>query len=378
MKTINYENKTINIISTAHVSAESVLEVKNAIDFIMPDVVCVELDNTRAENIMKPASNPDIIAIIKSGKVISFTANLILSSYQKRIANELDTQVGGEMIQAINSAKEHNIPVRNIDRDVQVTFARIFANIKLREKLSLVSTLIASIFTKETIDEESIENLKQSDLLFESVKELDDTLPNLSNVLLHERNQYMAEKVKALPYDNILVVLGAAHTEGFIESFDSTYSIRDLSYVPPKKDHKIVKWVIPSLLVSLLLLLTLKNPQIGMKQLGLWLTLSAGGAFVSTLILRTHIYTSLVTLVTAPIGTLSPFLAVGIFAAGTEAVKRPPHESDFQDLAEDVSSIKMWTKNKVLRLLLIFIVTNLVSSIGTFIALGGIISKLFN
>ncbi len=376
MKTIKHNNKNIHIVSTAHVSKQSVEDVKNAIDFIQPDVVCVELDDNRAHNLMHPSGNPDIIAIIKSGKVMSFAANLILASYQKRLADDLDSTVGGEMKQAILSAQEHMIPTRNIDRDIKITFGRIFNNISFFEKLNVFATLVLSVFSKEEIEEDEVEDLKNADLLFDSLKELDDKLPNLSHVLLHERNYYMAEKVKQLPYEDIVVVIGAAHTEGFIEALDETHSLSDLRYVKPKKKNSIGQWIIPVILVTLLLALTLKNPQIGFNQLVLWLTLSAGGACISTLLLRTHPYTSIVTLVTAPIGTLSPFLAVGIFAALTEGYKRPPHASDFETLSSDVSSVKMWYKNKVLRLVLIFVVTNIVSSIGTFIALGGIISKL--
>lgn len=376
MKTIKHNNKNIHIVSTAHVSKQSVEDVKYAIDFIQPDVVCVELDDNRAHNLMHSSGNPDIIAIIKSGKVMSFAANLILASYQKRLADDLDSTVGGEMKQAILSAQEHMIPTRNIDRDIKITFGRIFNNISFFEKLNVFATLVLSVFSKEEIEEDEVEDLKNADLLFDSLKELDDKLPNLSQVLLHERNYYMAEKVKQLPYEDIVVVIGAAHTEGFIEALDETHSLSDLRYVKPKKKNSIGQWIIPVILVTLLLALTLKNPQIGFNQLVLWLTLSAGGACISTLLLRTHPYTSIVTLVTAPIGTLSPFLAVGIFAALTEGYKRPPHASDFETLSSDVSSVKMWYKNKVLRLFLIFVVTNIVSSIGTFIALGGIISKL--
>lgn len=376
MKTIKHNNKNIHIVSTAHVSKQSVEDVKYAIDFIQPDVVCVELDDNRAHNLMHSSGNPDIIAIIKSGKVMSFAANLILASYQKRLADDLDSTVGGEMKQAILSAQEHMIPTRNIDRDIKITFGRIFNNISFFEKLNVFATLVLSVFSKEEIEEDEVEDLKNADLLFDSLKELDDKLPNLSQVLLHERNYYMAEKVKQLPYEDIVVVIGAAHTEGFIEALDESHSLSDLRYVKPKKKNSIGQWIIPVILVTLLLALTLKNPQIGFNQLVLWLSLSAGGACISTLFLRTHPYTSIVTLITAPIGTLSPFLAVGIFAALTEGYKRPPHASDFETLSSDVSSVKMWYKNKVLRLVLIFVVTNIVSSIGTFIALGGIISKL--
>ena len=262
MKTITYNDKTITIVSTAHVSQQSVDDVKEAIETLHPDVVCIELDNARAHNLMHPQGNPDIIAIIKSGKVMSFATNLILSSYQKRLADDLGTTVGGEMKQAIESAQEHGIPTRNIDRDIQVTFARIFGNIKFFEKLNVVATLIGSMFSKEEVDEHQIENLKNSDLLFDSMKELDDSLPSLAQVLLHERNYYMAEKVKALHYTNILVVMGAAHTAGFIEAFDQDHSIQELSKIPEKKKNNYLQWIIPTILVGLLIALTLKNPQV--------------------------------------------------------------------------------------------------------------------
>lgn len=378
MKTIKHNNKNIYIVSTAHVSKQSVDDVKNAIEFVQPDVVCIELDDARAASLMNPQGNPDIIEIIKSGKAMSFGVNLILSSYQKRLADDLGSTVGGEMRQAIESSRAAGIPTRNIDRDIKITFGRIFNKMSFFEKMNVIVTFISSIFSKEDIESDDIEELKNADLLYESIKTLDKKLPNISHVLLHERNYYMAEKVKALPYENILVILGAAHTPGFVEALDQEHSISDLMYVQPKKKNSLWQWVIPVLLVLLLLVLTIKNPQVGLNQLLLWVTLSAGGAFLSTLVMRTHILTSLVTLVTAPIGTLSPFLAVGIFAAITEGYKRPPHAKDFETLTDDVSTLRGWNKNKVLRLLLIFIVTNLVSSIGTFIALGGIISKLIN
>ncbi len=376
MKTINYKDKTIHIVSTAHVSAQSVIDVKEAIDSIQPEVVCVELDHARAHNLMHPQGDPDIKQIIKSGKVPSFVANLLLSSYQKRMADDMGTEVGGEMKQAILSAKEHGIPYRNIDRDVQITFKRIWQSMGFFKKANLMATLAASALSKETVEHADIEALKNSDLLYESVKELDDKLPEISHVLLHERNYYMAEKVKALNNNNIVVVLGAAHTQGFIEAFDSDHDINDLVTVKKKQKINYAGWIIPIILVTLLLALTFDNPQMGLNQIWIWFLLSSGSATLATILLRTHPLTSLVTLVSAPIGTLSPILAVGMFASLTESVKRPPHVSDFETLSEDVSHFKKWFSNRVLRLLLIFIITNLLSSIGTFIALGGMLNKL--
>lgn len=375
MKTIQYEDKTIHIVSTAHVSKQSVIDVEEAIRSLVPDVVCIELDANRANALTTKQSDPDIREIIKQKKVGTFVTNLVLSSYQKKMANDLDSEVGGEMKQAIRSAKEFDIPVRYIDRDVQITFKRIWGNLGFFRKAQMMTTLLFSAFGDESVSEESIEDLKKSDLLFEAVSELDDKLPEISKSLLHERNYFMAEKLKALPYTTIVAVVGAAHTEGIIEAMDQSHSIKELNAVPDKKKSNLLGWIIPGILVTLLAILTLQNPQVGMQQLWRWFLLSSGSATLGALLVGAHPLTVLTTLVTAPIGTLSPFLAVGFFAGLMEAYVRPPKVSDFENLQTDASQFKMWFKNKVLRILLIFIVTSLLSSIGTFIAGGSILSS---
>lgn len=378
MRTIQYLDKTIYIVSTAHVSKQSVIDVKESIETMKPDVVCIELDSNRAHALTNKQDDPDIRQIIKNKKVGSFVTNLILSSYQKKMANELESEVGGEMKQALSSAKEFNIPVRYIDRDVQITFKRIWGNLGFYKKAQLITTIIFSAFDDDEIDSESIENLKESDLLFEAVKELDDKLPEISKSLLHERNYFMAEKIKALPQKRVLAVVGAAHTEGIIEALSDKHSIADLNKIPEKKKNSINGWIIPGILLVLFTLLTLQSPELGAQKLLTWFLLSSGSATIGSLLVGAHPLTALVTLITAPIGTLSPFLAVGFFSGLTEAYLRPPKASDFENLQTEASQFKKWFTNRVLRILLIFIVTSLLSSIGTIIAGSSMITSLLN
>ncbi len=380
MKTINFENKVIHFVSTAHVSKESVEEVKMVIETTQPDAVCIELDAQRAHSLQHrdEQKDIDIKQVIKNKKVGSFVTNLILSSYQKRMADDLDTQVGQEMLQAIESAQVVGARTHMIDRDVQVTFQRIWRNLTFWKKLNLIATLITSFFTDDTVDGADIEALKQSDLLFEAVREMDEHLPDVSLRLLHERNYYMAEKIKAVYGDTLVVVIGAAHTEGIIEALYETHSLSELNVVPPKKKNSWVQWLVPGILILLVTLLTFRNPQVGLHQFLVWMGLSAGLATLGAIIAGAHPLTILTTLVTAPIGTLSPFLAVGIFAGLMEAYQRPPTTKDFDALADDITKPKRWFQNKVLRILLVLLLTNLLSSIGTFIAGGNIIKTLFN
>lgn len=378
MQTIQHQDKTIQIISTAHVSKESVLEVKEAIDSIQPDTVCIELDYSRAQSLMNPTSQDiDIKAIIKGKKLPNFIANLILSTYQRKIADDLDTEVGAEMKQAILSAKEHAIPIQYIDRDIKVTMNRLWANFGLWKKINLAATLITSLFEKEEVSSEEVEKLKESDLLLASIQELDSSYPEISKVILHERNQFMAQKIKNLSHKNIVVVIGAAHAPGMIESLNEDYDLALLNKKIEKKKSSINGFIIPGILLLLLTILTFKSPQMGLNQLLVWILLSSSLAAVGALLSKAHIVTILVSFFTAFIGILSPVLAVGIFASLTEAYFRPPFTKDFDHISEDMNSIKGWYQNRVLRIVLIFFATSIFSIIGTFISGSQIIRALF-
>ena len=88
IKKVTYQDKDIYIIPTAHVSLISANEVKQAIESIKPDSVCIELDSDRYESFKNPNKwlNTDIFEVIKTNKAGFMMANLLLSSYQKRIA----------------------------------------------------------------------------------------------------------------------------------------------------------------------------------------------------------------------------------------------------------------------------------------------------
>lgn len=378
MKTIQINNKNIHIIQTAHVSKASVEEVKSAIDTLNPDVICVELDVKRAQGLMSETKTEiDLKQIIKQKKVASFLMNLILSNTQKQMGEDLDTEVGGEMKQAILSAKEHNIPIRYIDRDIQITMKRIWNQFGLFKKVNLGVTLFSSLFSSEKITEEEVENLKQSDLLLSAIDELDEQYPEISQVILHERNQYMAEKVNKLPYENILVVIGAAHAPGMIESLYMSHDLKALETIPEQKNSKWTGFIIPGILLILLTALTFQSPEMGLNQLIRWILLSSSLATLGALISGAHIITMLVTFLTTWLSILSPVLAVGVFAALTESYLRPPYAHEFESLSTDMKSIKGWYKNRVLRIILIFFMTSLLSAIGTFISGKNIIQSFF-
>ncbi|WP_331836421.1 TraB domain-containing protein [Erysipelothrix piscisicarius] len=198
MKTVEFKDKTLHFVSTAHVSKQSVLDVQEAIASVQPQAVCIELDDNRARNLMESDKykEVDIKQIIKTKRVGAFIATLVLSSYQKKLADDLNTSVGQEMKQAIESAKTFNASIHYIDRDVQVTFKRIWGNLTFFKKISLLSTLILSVFEDDSVSEVDVENLKESDLLFESVREMDENFQQFLKVFSMSEMLLWPKKLK--------------------------------------------------------------------------------------------------------------------------------------------------------------------------------------
>ena len=211
---IALESKDIYLIGTAHISKTSAETVKNFIVEEKPDSVCVELCQSRYQSLTDPDKwkNTDIITLIKQKKTLLLLVNLILSAFQKRLASKLGLNPGQEMIEAINAAKENNINLVLADRDIQITFTRIWKKLGFFGKLKLFFMLILSIFSNEEITEEEIEKLKSEDVLTAALNELAVSFPRLKSTLIDELDQYLAEKIKNAPGNRIVVVVGGTYS----------------------------------------------------------------------------------------------------------------------------------------------------------------------
>ena len=90
----------LTIIGTAHVSEESVNEVKDAIYEQYPDIVAIELDRGRyakIKNKMMGIEEDDEISvtrIIKENKVGLFLVNTLLGYFQSKIGDEVNVDPG--------------------------------------------------------------------------------------------------------------------------------------------------------------------------------------------------------------------------------------------------------------------------------------------
>ncbi|MFC4322250.1 TraB/GumN family protein [Litchfieldia salsa] len=367
---IHLDGKEYILIGTAHVSKHSAELVKEVIAQEQPDSVCVELDEQRYKSITEGSKwkEMDIIQVVKEKKASLLLINLAISSFQNRLAKQFDIKAGQEMIQGIESAKEIGAKLVLADRNIQITFSRIWGNIGLKGKALLLSQVIASIFSKESISEEDLEKMKSQDMINTLLNEFTESFPKLKTPLIDERDQYLAQKIKDAPGQKIVAVLGAAHVPGIKEEIKKEQNMARLTEIPPKsKIPKLIGWSIPVLILAIIAYTFYANPSAGLAQTISWILWNGLLSAIGAAIAMGHPLTILTAFVAAPITSLNPLLAAGWFAGLTQAYIRRPSVNDFENLSEDVFTVKGFWRNKVSRILLIVVLANLGSSLGTFI-----------
>ncbi|WP_078428375.1 TraB/GumN family protein [Alkalihalobacterium alkalinitrilicum] len=376
---INLDGKELILIGTAHVSKQSAEQVKEVIEAERPNSVCVELDEQRYQSIMDSNKWKDmnIFKVIKEKKATLLLMNLVISSFQKRMAKQFGIKPGQEMIQGIESAKEVDADLVLADRNIQITFARIWHNIGFMGKAKLLMEIFGSIFNKEDISEADLEKMKSQDMLDSMLHEFTVAFPKLKVPLIDERDQFLAKKIKDAPGDKVVAVLGAAHVPGIKKELYKEQDLGAISKLPPKsKAPKVIAWIIPILILSIIGYTFYMNPSVGMDLTTSWILWNGAFAALGAAIAFGHPLSILTAFVVAPLSSLNPLLAAGWFAGFVEAYIRKPKVEDFENLSEDVFTVKGFWSNMVTRILLVVVLTNLGSALGTFIG-GADVIRMF-
>jgi pheromone shutdown-related protein TraB len=377
---LEYKDKEIILIATAHVSKESAELVKKVIEEERPDSVCIELDEDRYQNIIKPKAweDTDLIKVIKAKKVGFMIANLFLASYQKKMAVKLGNQVGGEMIQGMESAKETGATLVLADRSLQTTFLRIWRKLNLWDKAKLLGGLLFSSDDDTDITSDDLEKLLEEDMLEAAMAGLKKDFPKVGEVLISERDQYLAAKIKEAPGKKVVAVLGGGHVPGIKTEIFKDQNIEEISVVPPTSlFSKIIGWIIPALITGLLVYSFVLNFQTGLQQLSAWVLWTGILAAIFTALSFAHPLSILTSFLAAPLTTLHPLLACGWFTGLVEATIKKPTVKDVQNVQTDIFTIKGFFTNRLLKTILVMFMANLGATIGTFIAGTSLIRNLF-
>ncbi len=367
------EDKSITLIGTAHVSKESVALVESVIEETQPDTVCVELCASRYQSIRQKDQwrNMDIIKVVKEKKAFLLLSHLLLAAFQKRIAKRLDIKPGEEMIRAIEAADQVHAEIHLADRDVQVTLARTWRAMKWWDKLKLLFQLVLSIGEADEISAEDVEKMKEQDVLTAVLADIGQSFPVISRIIIDERDQYLARQIHQAPGEKIVAVVGAGHVEGIKKYWDTEIDLSPLETVPPPgKAMGLLKWLLPAIIIGIFVAGFFYGGADTGKHMLVWWVLANGIlAGLGALLAWAHPLTILTSIVAAPLTSLNPLIAAGWVSGLVEAFTRKPQVRDVENLQTDILSVKGFWHNKVTRILLVVVFTNLGSSIGTFVAL---------
>lgn len=388
IRRIKTDTREIILVGTAHISKESVDETLKTIAEERPDRVCVELDDARLQSINneKGWQELDITKILKDGKGFLLLANLVLSSFQKRMGADVGSKPGEEMKAAIKASEEASIPVSLVDRPIHVTLQRAWAKNGFIGKMKLLATLISSAFSDEELSAQDIENLKDQGAMDGMMAELATHLPMVKEVLIDERDRYLASKIWEAPGTKTVAVLGAGHLPGAeaylakLASGEVTSDTTDISVIPPKTSlSKALGLLVPVLIVAFIAAGFFKGgAQMSADMLLNWLILNSGLAAVGTILALGHPLAVLASILGAPVGTLNPFLAVGLFSGLAQAWAKKPQVKDMETLGTDVMTLKGFYKNRITHVLLVFILSSLGGAIGNFITVPNLIGTLLS
>jgi pheromone shutdown-related protein TraB len=380
IREIERDGVAYTLLGTAHVSktsAEVVAQMARSGDY---DSIAVELCAARLEALKgkKDWKDLDLYRIIREKKAGMVMANLALTGYQRRIAEQFGIEPGAELKAAADAAMELDLPLQLIDRDLSTTLKRCYRNIPWYKRMYMSMGLLLSSISSEEIDEDAIEKLKEGDILESTFSEFAEQSPELFESLIDERDRFMAANLRkqneGQAGKRVLAVVGAGHLEGLAKHLSEgdhapDQEIEKLSFIPPRSRWpQIIPWLIAALILSGFAIGFSRSPELGWDLVIMWVLINGGLAGLGALLARAHPITVLSAIVAAPLTSLNPTIAAGMVTGLVESWIRKPKVSDLERLRLDVTSVKGWFANPATRILLVFFFSNLGSAMGTWIA----------
>lgn len=365
---IQLGDRQLTIVGTAHVSQDSIEEVRDAIEESNPDKVFVELDENRLHSLKEESGwkDTDLLEVIKNGKINLLAFNLLLSIYQRKIGAEQGVKPGSELLEAVEHSESEDIPYELVDRDINETIDDLRKTLSLWKKSALVASFMAIGEDEEEMD---IEDLKQDDMIEALVKEMGEDFPEIKEVLLDKRNSYMAGKILQSDFENGVAVVGAAHMQGLKEELQNN-TVKEYEIPETFPWMKAFMYGLPIFVIGLLGYSFMQGGVEQLKQSGTaWIALNSSLSILGAIIARSHISTWLISAVAAPITSLNPTIGAGMVAAYSEAYLHPPKVKDLESVVEITEYRQLW-HNQAGIVVLTFLFVTLGSFIATILGAG--------
>lgn len=376
---VELEGKTIYIVGTAHVSAQSVADVRAAVAAVRPDAIAIELCEPRYQGLVKKEAwkHTNVFQVVRQGKAMFLLAQLVLQSFYRRLGKQLEVEPGAEMLAAAACAEETGARLELIDRRIDITLKRIWRHLGFWHRVKLFGVLVEALFSAEEIEGQDVEALKKQDQLEALMGEMGRAFPEIKKRLIDERDVYLAQKLRAVSGERIVAVVGAGHVPGMRAAIPQAMPLDELDRLPPpSRWSRIWPWLIPAFVVALIAWGFIHGgTERGVDSIAIWVGVNGFLAALGAALALAHPLAVLAAFIAAPLTSLNPTLAAGWVSGLVQAWIRPPAVGDFEALPEAMESFGAFVRNPVVRILLVVVLTNVGSSLGTFAAIPWIASR---
>ncbi|HHX97969.1 MAG: TraB/GumN family protein [Kiritimatiellia bacterium] len=373
------EGKSIYIVGTAHVSAQSVADVRATVAAIQPDTIAIELCEPRYQGLVKKSAwqHTNLFQVIRQKKATFLLAQLVIQSFYRRLGKQLEVEPGAEMLAGAACAEETGAHLALIDRRIDITLKRVWRYLGFWQRMKLFYVLLESVFASDELQDDDIEALKKQDQLEALMGEMGRAFPAIKHRLIDERDVYLAQKLRDAPGEKIVAVVGAGHVPGMVAAIQQEQSIAELDTLPPpSRWSKIWPWLIPAAVVALIAWGFVQGgAERGIDSILIWVLVNGVLAALGALAAWAHPLSIVAAFVAAPITSLNPTIAAGWVSGLVEAWLRPPAVADFESLPSALETFRGFWRNPVIRILLVVVLTNIGSSIGTFVAIPWIAAR---
>jgi len=380
---LELDDREIVLVGTAHISRESAELVREVIAKERPDCVCLELDARRYEALCEKRQFEalDLVEVIRRKQLATLFANLLLGAYQKRLGGRLGVVPGAEMVEAARAAEERGIPIALCDRDVRITLRRAWRSMSLWRKSRLFAELVVASFEKPSLSEEMLREIREGDVVSELLRELGEALPELKTALIDERDAWLAHKIRQAPGPRIVAVVGAGHVRGILAALrrPPEVDLAELGRIPPAgRAVKIVGWGVPAAILGALAWIGLSQGAAAARDnLVFWIVANGVPTTLGALLAAAHPVAIACAFFVSPVTSLIPVIGAGYVLAFLQAWLAPPTVREFQTVGEDATRPARWWRNRLLKVLLVFLFTTLGSIVGTWVGGLEIASNVF-
>lgn len=374
---VERDGKTWYLVGTAHISSESVREVREVIETVKPDTVAIELCETRYQSMtdVNRWEKLDVFQVIREGKTLMLLANLAVGAWQRRIGAQLGVKPGAEMLEAATIAKEVGSEIYLADRNIQTTLKRTWANVSFMKRVELIGAIGESMMgSGNEPTAEEIEKLKEKQNLDAMMEEFAKVLPEVKEPLIDERDAFMVSKLREAPGDTIVAVLGAGHVPGMVRRWDEDIDREAIDKLPePSKVMQALKWIFPlAVFISIGWGIYGQTGTSVEDIIWAWILPNVIFAALGAALGGAKIPTILVAGIMSPITSLTPLIPVGVPVGFVEAWLRKPTVADAERIPDDVQSIKGLYKNAFTRTLLVVMLSIIGSAMGAWFGIGAI------